>query len=173
MLKKSMIATMILLGLGSTLTAKPNMQMGEGAKKLAQMAGKQSPYYRAKKEAFPKDYFLVSQNLPFLVGVALFHPDSDSLKLDKQQLDAIVQLKNSTVPAAAKAAKKIKAMETELADAILQGKKSPEELDPQVEEIAKARAALTRAHLRCIARMRQILSPEQFAQLLRLASSAH
>ena len=48
-------------------------------KKLQKITGGKA--LRAKREVFPKDYFLVSQNLPFLVGVALFHPNSDTLNI--------------------------------------------------------------------------------------------
>jgi hypothetical protein len=165
------LSLLLALGTAATLQAKPNMVMKkESLEKMAKMAGEASPYYRAKKEAFPKDYFLASQNLPFLVGVALFHPESDRLKLNKEQLKAIVALKNTTVPAAMKAAKKIKTQELALADAILKQGEDPAKLDAMVDTIASERAALTKAHLRCIARMRQILSPEQFATLLQLAS---
>jgi len=166
------IALGALLLAGTTLSAKPNMEMNkEALKKMQQMAGEKSPYYRAKSEAFPKDYFLVNQNLPFLVGVALFHPQGDRLKLSPEQMKEIMALKKSTVPAAMKAAKQIKEMEKKLAAGILEEGKSPETLDPLVDKIAAARAALTKAHLRCIAKMRKILSPEQYRTLLELAAS--
>jgi len=103
--------TLLTLIPATSLFAQPNMQMGEGAKKLAQMAGEKSPYYRASKEVFQKDYFMLNQNLPFLVGLSLFHPNSDQLKSTKEQLEKLVKIKNTTVPAIAK---EIKAMELEL-----------------------------------------------------------
>jgi hypothetical protein len=169
-MKKTALAIFIALTIGSTgiLSAKPNLEMGDGAAKLAKMAGEKSPYYRAKKEAFPKDYFLVSQNLPFLVGISLYHPNSDSLKLNKEQLDKIIKLRDKTVPAAAKAAKMIKSVETELAKAILEEKKKPEEIADLVSRISEMRTALTTAHLSCIHDIQQILSDEQYGQLLKL-----
>ena len=151
--------------------ADANLEKGEGAKKLAKMAGEKSPYYRSAKESFPKDYFLVSQNLPFLVGISLFHPNSDTLKLDKKQLEAIIKSKNTTVPVAVKMAKQIKAMELELAVASLDEKKDPKSLNELVEKISKARTDLTKAHLACIHNIQQILSDEQYATLLKLAST--
>jgi len=169
-MKKTFSLTLSLFLAATSLQAAPNLTMKkESLEKTAQMAGAPSPYYRCEKEAFPKDYFLVSQNLPFLVGVALFHPQSDRLKLSKEQLDAIVKLKNETVPAAMKAAKQIKTQELALADAVLSGE-DPAKLDAQVDTIASERTALSKAHLRCIAKMRQILSSEQFRTLLELAS---
>jgi len=169
-MKKIAIAVALFLGMGSLL-AKPNLEMGDGAAKLAKMAGEKSLYYRAAKEDFPKDYFLVSQNLPFLVGKSLYSPNSDSLKLSKEQLDKIIKLRDKTVPAAAKAAKEIKALETALAKSILKDKKSPKELETFVSKISKMRSALTLAHLDCIHDIQQILSPEQYAQLLKIAGS--
>jgi len=171
MKKTVALGLLLALGASTSLQAKPNMTMKkENLEKIAKMAGAPGPYYRAKKEAFPKDYFLVSQNLPFLVGIALFHPESDRLKLNEKQLEAIVALKNTTVPAAMKAAKKIKTQELALAEAVLEKGEDPAKLYAMVDTVASERAALTKAHLRCIAEMRQILSPEQFATLLQLAS---
>ena len=171
MKKLAILSTVVLtLGMGA-LSAAPNLELGDGAAKLAKMAGEKSPYYRAEKEDFPKDYFLVSQNLPFLVGASLYHPMSDSLKLDKTQLDKIIKLRDKTVPAAAKVSKEIKALETSLAKAILEDKKSPKELGELVDKISGMRTALTKAHLECIHDIQQILSAEQYAQLLKVAAN--
>ncbi len=172
MKKQIMIVAGLALLLSGNAMANPNLEKNpENIKKLQKMAGEKSPYYRAKKEVFPKDYFLVSQNLPFLVGVSLFHPNSDTLKLSKKQLEELIEMKNTTVPAAAKVAKQIKTMELELAKASLEEKKEPKSLDELVDKIAKARADLTKAHLDCIHKIQTILSDEQYATLLKLASS--
>ena len=170
-MKKLALLTTLSLTLATSLMAEANMKMGEGAKKLAQMAGEKSPYYRAEKEAFPKDYFMVNQNLPFLVGVSLFHPESKKLNLSKEQLEQLVKMKNTTVPAAAKVAKEIKAMELELAKAMIEEHKEPKSQFELVEKIAKLRANLTKAHLECIYTIQKVLSPEQFKTLMTLATS--
>jgi len=169
--KKLAVLATISVALSSLVLANPNMQMGDGAKKLAQIAGEKSPYYRAKKEAFPKDYFLVNQNLPFLVGVSLFHPQSDKLNLTKEQLQKLVEMKNTTVPAAAKVAKKIKALELKLAKAMIEEGKTPESQSALVDEISKMRTDLTKAHLECIYNIQKVLSPEQFKTLIKLATT--
>ena len=169
-MKKIALLTTLSLTLVSSLMAAPNMQKGEGAKKLAQMAGEKSPFYRAKKEAFPKDYFMINQNLPFLVGVSLFHPQSDKLNLSKEQLDQLIKMKNTTVPAAAKVAKEIKTMESELAKAMLEEHKNPKTQYELVDKISKLRTDLTKAHLQCIYDIQNVLSPEQFQTLLKLAT---
>jgi len=167
---KLTLLTTLSLTLATSLMAEPNMQMGEGAKKLAQMAGEKSPYYRAQKEAFPKDYFMVNQNLPFLVGVSLFHPQSDKLNLSKEQLEQLVKMKNTTVPVAAKIAKEIKSMELELAKAMVEEHKEPKSQFELVEKISKLRTDLTKAHLQCIYDIQNVLSKEQFQTLLKLAT---
>jgi len=143
MKKQLMIISTLTLLLNGTAMADANLEKGAGVQKLAKMAGEKSPFYRTAKESFPKDYFLVNQNLPFLVGISLFHQNSDTLNLDKKQLEAIIELKNSTVPKAAKVAKEIKAMELELAKASLDDKKEPKSLNELVEKISKARTALS------------------------------
>ena len=169
-MKKRVIVTLALL-FASSLVAKPNLEKNpESMKKLAQMAGEMSPYYRAQKENFPKDYFLVSQNLPFLVGTALFHPQSDKLNLTKEQLNKLIEMKNSIVPASAKMAKKVKEMELKLAKNILETNATPQSQYKLVDEIAKAKAEMTKAHLECIHNVKNILTPEQFKTLLELAS---
>ena len=171
-MKKQIIMTGLALILSTNAIADANLKKNpESIKKLQKAAGEKSPYYRIKKEAFPKDYFLVSQNLPFLVGVTLFHPNSDTLKLDKKQLQAIIEIKNTTVPVSIKMAKQIKMMEQELAKAILEEKKDPQSLHPLVEKISKARTDLTKAHLSCIHKVQSILTDEQYVTLLKLASN--
>jgi len=171
MKKTVILATVATLALTSSLVAKPNMEKSpEGMKKLAAMAGEVGPYFRGKKEVFPKDYFLVDRNLPFLVGAALFHPQSDTLNLKPEQLKKLAEMKKTIVPASAKMAKEVKAMELELARAIVVDKKSPESLNDLVDKIAKAKADMTKAHLNCIHDVQQLLTPEQFNQLIKLVS---
>ncbi len=171
-MKKTMIVTSLLsLALASSLVAKPNMEKNpEGMKKLAQMAGEVGPYFRGKKETFPKDYFLVDRNLPFLVGAALFHPQSDTLNLTKEQLQKLAEMKRTIVPKSAKKAKEVKDMELELAKAIVVERKDPKALYPLVDKIAKMKAEMTKAHLNCIHDVQRLLTPEQFDKLVKLVS---
>ena len=171
-MKKVIISTLIVAGLSSSLFAKSYMQKTpEMAKKVKEVMGETSPYYRAKKENFPKDYFLVNQNLPFMVGVILFHPQGDKLNLTKEQLAKFKEMKDTIVPASMKVAKQIKAKELKLTKDIIEDKKDPKELSAQVDEIAKLRADLTKAHLDCIHQVQGTLSKEQFNTLLELIKS--
>ena len=171
MKNKMMITAALLMGLTTLGMAKSNIEKSpEGMKKLAAMSGEMSPYYRVKKEDFPKDYFLVSQNLPFLVGTALFHPKSDTLGLSKEQLAKLVEMKKTIVPVSAKMAKKVKEMEIELAKAIVIDRKDPKMQKALVGKIAEVKENMTMAHLDCIHTVQNILSKEQFETLLKLAS---
>ena len=168
-MNKIFISTLAAVALTSSLFAKPYMEKTpEMMQKMKQVAGEKSPYYRAKKEVFPKDYFLVSQNLPFMVGVILFHPDADKLKLSDEQLKKFKMMKKTIVPKSMKLAKKVKMMELKLAKEIVKEGKDPKELYPEVDEIAKLKADLTKAHLNCIHQVQSILSKEQFHTLLEL-----
>ncbi len=168
-MKKTVISTIVALAVTSSLFAKPYMEKTpQMMQKMKQVAGEKSPYYRAKKEVFPKDYFLVSQNLPFMVGVILFNPNADKLNLSKEQLAKFKMMKKTIVPKSMKLAKKVKMMELNLAKEILEEGKTPKELYPQVDEIAKLKADLTKAHLNCIHQVQSILSKEQFKTLLEL-----
>jgi hypothetical protein len=154
--------------------AEPNLKKDpNGAKKLSQMAGEKSIYYRNQKEVFPKDYFLVSQNLPFLVGTALFNPQSSRLKLSKEQLDKLIEMKKNIVPVSAKIAKDVKLMELKLAKAILDENKTAQSQSSLIDDIAKTKAKMTKEHLKCITTVKSLLSKEQFKILLELASNRH
>jgi len=171
MRKNILLSTLASIAFSSLLMAQPNMQKSpEGMKKLSTMAGELSPYFRGKKESFPKDYFLVSKNLPYLVGVALFHPHSDTLNLSKEQLDKLVEMKKTIVPVSAKLAKEVKTLELKLANAIVVEKQDPTTLHPLVEKIASIKVKMTNAHLACIHTVQGLLSAEQFDRLIQLAS---
>jgi mono/diheme cytochrome c family protein len=80
-------------------------------------------------------------------------------------------MKNTTVPAAAKIAKEIKAMELQLAQAMIKEHKEPKTQYVLVEKISKLRTDLTKAHLDCIYNIQKVLSKEQFQTLVTLASN--
>ena len=127
--------------------------------KLVKMAGALGPF--ANAEDFPKSYFLISQNLPFMVGLALHHPMSNTLKLTDEQKAKIKKIEESTVPVVVKSAKKIKEKEVALAQKLIDGA-SVEEMEKMVDEISALRTILTKKHLVCTDKVRTILTPEQF-----------
>jgi galactose-1-phosphate uridylyltransferase len=171
MKKNLLIASALVAAIATQGVAKPNaVKDPEAFQKLMKMGGETSPYYRAQKEDFLKDYFLVSQNLPFLVGTALYHPNSDTLKLSKEQLDKLQNMAKTIVPVSAKMAKEVKTMELQLAKAVVEEGKDPKSQEELVKKIADAKEKMTMAHLDCIHAVQSLLSKEQFATLLKLAS---
>lgn len=153
----------LTLGLSIVLMAKPNIANTEHHANLEKMAGEKGMF--AQHEAFPKDYFLISKNLPFSIGLTLHHPESSTLGLSKKQTDALLTIKGNTIPMVIKAAKEIKALELTLSDKMVKGAKASTMHDA-VDEIAKLKAALTKAHLKCIESARAILTDTQRKTLL-------
>ncbi len=154
---------------GSLLFAAPVIPRADFGAKLQKAAGETGLFVRAK-EKFPKDYFLVHNNLPFLAGLSLHHPMSSSLGLNKEQIKKIVDIKKRTVPAVLKASKKVKALELKLAQNIAIDTNSAESQYKLVDEISKIRTDLTKAHLQCINEVRNVLTKEQYEKLLKYAT---
>ncbi len=153
--------------LNSTLVAEPNLPMPiQDAMKMEKLAGPAGPF--VPKENFPKDYFLIPKNLPYLVGMTLYDPSSSNLELSQKQIDAILKIKDALMAEAAQKALVIKKLELELMQQISFKHKSPKatEFYPKVDEIAKLRAELTKIHLDCIEKVKAVLTPEQFEEML-------
>ncbi|HIQ15411.1 MAG TPA: hypothetical protein EYH38_07575 [Leucothrix sp.] len=146
----------------TTYAEDPNKTRAEFKAKLAKMAGPLGPF--ARSEDFPKSYFLIPQNLPFMVGLSLHHPMSPSLKLTDEQKAGINKIKKVTVPVVAKAGKQIKEKEVALAQAFIDGA-SVADMEKLVDEISALQTDLTKKHLICIHQVREILTPEQFKTL--------
>lgn len=168
---KTLVASSLLIIGATALTATyaedPKSPAAFKAK-LLKMAGPLGPF--AGSEDFPKSYFLISQNLPFMVGLTLHHPMSKSLKLSDEQKAKIEKIKKSTVPIVAKAGKHIKEKELVLAQKFIDGA-SVDDMEKMVDEISTLRTDLTKKHLVCIDQVRTILTPEQFKTLQGYAGS--
>ena len=134
--------------------------------KMEKLAGPAGPF--TTKENFPKDYFLMPKNLPYLVGMTLYDNSSANLKLSKEQIDAILKIKESLMSKAVDKALVIKKLELEMMQQISFKHKGPKAADfyPKVDEIAKLRAELTKIHLDCIEKVKAVLTPEQFEEML-------
>ena len=155
------------LVLNSTLTADATLPPPiQDVVKMEKMAGPAGPF--TTKENFPKDYFLMPKNLPYLVGMTLYDSSSANLNLSKEQIEAILKIKDELMAKAAKKALVIKNLELEMMKEVsfkLNSKKATE-LYPAVDEIAKLRAELTKIHLDCIEKVKAVLTPEQFEEML-------
>jgi len=159
---KSILLSLAILT-ATSLVAKPNIPMGDMKASMKEMAGEKGIF--VKNEVFPKDYFLISKSLPFMVGLTLHHPRSSELNLSKKQIEKLQLLKGDTIPVVVKSAKKIKKLELELSQHMIDGQSAKENY-ALVDKIAKAKADLTKAHLNCIESVVKILSKKQLDILL-------
>jgi len=164
----------IILGfslvVSTALMSEANIPIGDFSAKLSKMAGEQGQFY-VGKEDFPKDYFLVPNNLPFLAGLSLYHPMSSTLNLSDEQIKAIQEIKKRTIPPVVKSSQDIKRLELKLAQNIAIDTNTAESQYEIVDAIGKLRIALTKAHLKCINEIREILSKEQYKTLLSYATN--
>ena len=163
------VASILLLGSVSSLSAESVVPKGDFAKKLKKVVGKQGKFVVGKDD-FPKSYFLVHQNLPYLAGLSIHHPKSSILGLSKKQIEAIKEVKRKTVPYVIKKAQLIKSLELELAQNIAVDSNEAKSQYALVDKIGKLRIELTKAHLQCINNIRSILSKEQYSKLLGYAT---
>lgn len=160
----------IFVGFLSILMAQPVVPQGEFSKKLKEKSGEIGKFIN-RKESFPKDYFLVNNNLPFLAGLSLHHPKSSSLELTKEQIKSIQKIKKNTVPTVVKKSKEIKILELKLAQNIAIDSNSAKSQFEIVDAISKLRTELTKAHLVCINEVRAVLTKKQYQKLLKYATN--
>ena len=159
---RKIITVSLVLGLATALMAKPNVPIGDMKANLAKMAGEKSIF--ASHEVFPKDYFLIPKNLPFLAGLTLHHPMSSTLELTKEQIEKIQTIKGDTMPVVIKDALEIKALELKL-HGLIDKEVKDEELNAAIDKIGALKIALTKKHLVCIKSIRDILTPPQRKKL--------
>lgn len=169
-----MIKKLLTIGLGlgvasSLVFATPVIPRGDFGAKLAKAAGVSGQFIKTK-ENFPKDYFLVNNNLPFLAGLTLHHPKSSSLGLSKKQIKAIQEIKKRTVPPVIKASQDVKMLELKLAQNIAIDTNSAKSQYELVDAISKIRTDLTKAHLQCINDVRAVLTKKQYKKMLKYAT---
>lgn len=161
---KKVLIGLSIVALGTTLVnAKPNIDNSKMHAMLAEKAGKKGVF--APNENFPKDYFLITKNLPYMAGLTLHHPQSSTLGLSKEQIGKIVKIKKTTVPSVVKMAKKIKALELEVAKNMENKNVDLKAQYPLLEKIAKQKIKLSKAHIDCIKKVRNILTDKQFETL--------
>ena len=169
-----MIKKIVAVGLGlavssSLVFADPVIPRGDFGAKLAKAAGTPGRFIKTK-ENFPKDYFLVNNNLPFLAGLSLHHPMSSSLGLSKKQIKAISAIKKRTVPPVIKASQDVKMLELKLAQNIAIDSNTAKSQFELVDAISKIRTELTKAHLQCINDVRAVLTKDQYQKMLKYAT---
>jgi hypothetical protein len=159
--------TTLTLLLATSALAKPNLPPPvEDVVKMEKMAGPAGAF--TTKENFPKDYFLIPKNLPYLVGMTLYDPSSSNLDLSKEQIDAILKIKKELMASAIEKALKVKKLELEVVEKIGLKHKGTKAADlyPTIDEIARLKAELTKNHLDCIEKIKAILTPKQFEEMI-------
>lgn len=153
--------------LSTSAIAKPNLPPPvEDVVKMEKIAGPAGAF--TTKENFPKDYFLIPKNLPYLVGMTLYDPSSSNLGLSKEQIDAILKIKKELMASAVEKALVVKKLELEVVEKISFKHESAKAKDlyPKIDEIAKLKAELTKIHLDCIEKVKAVLTPKQFEEML-------
>lgn len=166
-IKTKLVALSCSLLLSSNVVADPTLPPPiQDMVKMEKLAGPAGAF--TTKENFPKDYFLMPKNLPYLVGITLYDSSSAKLNLSKEQIEAILKIKDELMAKAAKKALVVKNLELDMMKEIsfTQNSKKATEFYPAVDEIAKLRAELTKIHLDCIEKVKAILTPEQFEEML-------
>ena len=167
LIKDTIKAISSIVLLMTTAAAEPNLPPPvQDVVKLEKMAGPAGTF--VTKENFPKDYFLIPKNLPYLVGLSLYDPSSSNLNLSQEQIDAILKIKKELLSSAAQKALVIKKMELELMQRIALSYEAPKatEFHSTVDKIAALRAELTKIHLDCIEKVKAVLTKEQYEELL-------
>lgn len=145
---------------------KHKQMLSKEAGKTGVFVSKKGPAPFKPKEAFPGDYFLVTKNLPFMMGLTLHHPKSANLKLSDNQLKKLKAIKKRTVPEVVKLAKQIKALELKLVDDFVIDGKSEKSQYGLLEKIAKKKLQASKRHLQCIQEVKDILTKEQLKTLI-------
>ncbi len=161
-------SSLMLLALGASLFAKPIVDPSAMHKKMAQMT-KEKAFF-APHEKFPKDYFLITKNLPFMVGLTLHHPQSSTLGLSKDQIDKIQAIKKTTVPKVVKIAKEIRGLELKLTENVVFKDDDFKSQSDLINKIASLKVKLTQKHIQCIQKVKKILTKKQFEMLVNYAS---
>ncbi|MCK5853601.1 MAG: hypothetical protein KAG56_00180 [Sulfurovaceae bacterium] len=174
---KKLLTLTLVASLSTFLMADANVPMDKKAmsSKMKEMAGETSKFN--PREHFPKEYFLIPRNLPYALGLVLHHPQSSLLKLSKEQLEKLVNLKKDTKPSILKSAKEIKALELSLV-AMLESKEGnrtevTKEMSELVQKIAIKKAELTNSHLQCVINVQNILTKEQRERVGAYAGMKH
>ncbi len=165
--KKTILFISASLLLTSNSIAKPNLPPPiADVVKMEKMAGAAGPF--TVKDNFPKDYLLIPKSLPFLVGLSLYNPNSSDLELSQKQIDALLNIKKTVMPKMAKIALKVKKLELDIVSelALKHNSVKAEVFYDKVDEIAKLRTELTKAHLNCIVKVKALLTDEQYETLL-------
>jgi Spy/CpxP family protein refolding chaperone len=104
--------------------------------------------------------FLIAEGLPHLTKVLMAQWDNSALKLTEAQKEQLLVVRKKTMSAVKKLTPQAEVLRNQVIEGINVGK-TPAELEPLVQKLAKLKARATQVHLECIYDTRQILTSEQ------------
>ncbi len=111
--------------------------------------------------------FLITGKLPHLTKLLMQQWDNPELNLSDEQKSRLMVVRKETIGAVRRLGPKIAALEKQVVEGIFAGK-SPEELRPLVETIARLKTRATMVHLQCIHDTSNILTGAQLEFLKKL-----
>lgn len=104
--------------------------------------------------------FLITGKLPHMTKLLMQQWDNTVLQLSEEQKSELLIIRKETIDSAQELAKKIGALEDQVVEGSLSGKK-PEKLKSLVQDIAKLKTEATMVHLHCIYKTSKILDSRQ------------
>ena len=124
--------------------------------------GNDSPGGKGKgKQSSP---FLITSKLPHLTKILIQQWENPRLDLSEEQKAKLLVVRKETIGAVQQLEQKVSALEQRVAEGIFAGK-TPEELQPLVQKIARLKAEATMVQLRCIYDTSTILDQQQMDML--------
>ena len=121
-----------------------------------------SPYVDGTQS--PRRYFLIATQLPFFIESCVKH--SEKIGLDKETLKEIRELMSKTKPQVVDNATIVKKLELEAINKMVDDKCDANEVDELFIKIAEQQLYMQRIHARCINKVQDILTAEQYAKLI-------
>ena len=111
--------------------------------------------------------FLITGKMPHLTKLLKQQWDNPELHLSDEQKSKLLIVRKETIGGVQKLAREIAPLEKQVAEGIF-SEKTPDELQPFVQEIATLKAKATMIHLRCIYKTSNVLNQQQLEFLTTL-----
>lgn len=108
--------------------------------------------------------FLINGQLPHLTKLLMQQWENPKLHLQEEQKGKLLQIRKETIGGVKRLGGEIAPLERQVVQGSNEGK-SPAELQPLVQKIARLRTEASMLHLQCIYKTSKILSKDQLAVL--------
>lgn len=154
----AILTLLLFAGCNDPAAMKKKMGMVEGTR------------FNPMGEFFPKDYFLINRNLPTLMMVVKKNQDNSELALTPEQKEQLEAHSDSMSKRGKPLAKKIKELEIELVNHVMDDGNTKEEVAPLLTQISDMRRQMTELQIDCINFHKKVLDDNQYQVLLKLAS---